>query len=147
MSAVFETFLRNFFQLHRSEYRVGVEWPRWHVTDATQDDLALLPRMKTDITLRQADHTTIIDAKYYKTTLASGLFGERVKSENLYQLMTYLQHERTSEKDSGLSGTLLYPDVGRSLHLKYRLLDIPVLVATVDLAQEWPAIEAQLHNC
>ncbi|WP_213737048.1 hypothetical protein [Bradyrhizobium sp. dw_411] len=146
MSAVFETFLRNFFQFHRTEYRVRAESPTWHVTDATQDDLALLPRMITDITLRQSDHTIIIDAKYYKTTLAKGLYGERVKSDNLYQLITYLQHERNSQKDRALSGMLLYPDVGRSLHLKYRLLDIPVLVATVDLAQEWRAIEKQLHG-
>ena len=41
---------------------------------------------------------------------------------------------------------LIYPDVGRSLRLRYRLLGIPVLVATVDLGQEWNDIEAELHG-
>ena len=71
MSAVFEDFLRNFFQLHHTEYHVRAEWPSWHVSDANEDDLALLPRMITDITLRQPDHTIIIDAKFYKRTLVN----------------------------------------------------------------------------
>src|SRR5262249_39376494 len=66
MSAVFEDFLRNFFQIHRTEYRVRAESLAWYVSDATEHDLALLPRMITDITLRQPDHTIIIDAKFYR---------------------------------------------------------------------------------
>jgi hypothetical protein len=30
MSTVFEEFLRNFFQLHRNEYRVRAESPEWN---------------------------------------------------------------------------------------------------------------------
>ena len=52
MSAVFEDFLRNFYHLHRTEYRVRAERPEWYVSDATLNDLTLLPRMVTDITLR-----------------------------------------------------------------------------------------------
>jgi 5-methylcytosine-specific restriction enzyme subunit McrC len=146
MSVVFEDFLRNFFRLHRSEYRVRAESPTWYVSDATQDDLALLPRMITDLTLRHADHTIIIDAKFYRNALAQGPYGERVRSQHLYQLITYLQHERARQKDKGLSGMLIYPDVGKSLRLRYRLLGIPVIVATVDLGQEWRNIEAELHK-
>jgi 5-methylcytosine-specific restriction enzyme subunit McrC len=146
MSVVFEDFLRNFFQLHRSEYRVRAESPTWYVSDATQDDLALLPRMITDITLRQPDHTIIVDAKFYRNALAHSPYGERVRSQHLYQLITYLQHERVRQVGKGLSGMLIYPDVGRSLRLRYRLLGIPVLIATIDLDQEWQAIEAELHG-
>ena len=45
-----------------------------------------------------------------------------------------------------ISGMLLYPDVGRSLRLKYRLLNIPVVVATINLGREWHEIEAELHE-
>jgi hypothetical protein len=41
---------------------------------------------------------------------------------------------------------LIYPDVGRSLRLRYRLLGIPILVATVGLAKEWRDIETELHE-
>ena len=94
MSAVFEDFLRNFFQLHRTEYRVRAESPEWYVSEATEEDLALLPRMVTDITLRHPDHTIIVDAKFYRKALVQGRYGERVRSQHLYQLVTYLQHER-----------------------------------------------------
>ena len=146
MSAVFEDFLRNFFQLHRTEYRVRAESPEWYVSGATEDDLAFLPRMITDITLRHPDHTIIVDAKFYRKALVQGPYGERVRSQHLYQLVTYLQHERMRQEDKGLSGMLIYPDVGRSLRLRYRLLGIPVMVATVDLSQEWRDIEAELHG-
>jgi 5-methylcytosine-specific restriction enzyme subunit McrC len=146
MSAVFEDFLRNFFALNHVEYRVRAESPAWYVSDAKEDDLALLPRMLTDITLRHPHHTIIIDAKFYRKALIQSPYGERVRSQHLYQLITYLQHERMRHKDRDLVGMLIYPDVGRSLRLRYRLLGIPVLIATVDLGQEWHDIEDELHG-
>jgi len=146
MSAVFEDFLRNFFQLHRAEYRVRAESPEWYVSEATEDDLALLPRMVTDITLRHPNRTIIVDAKFYTQALARSPYGERVRSQHLYQLVAYLQNERMRQHHKGLSGMLIYPEVGRSLRLRYRLLGIPVLVATVDLGREWQDIEAELHG-
>ena len=146
MSKVFEDFLRNFFQLHRPEYHVRAESPHWHVSGATESDLGLLPRMVTDITLRHAEHTIIVDAKFYKSALAKSPYGEKVQSGHLYQLITYLQHERVRDIGKDISGMLLYPDVGQSLRLKYRLLDIPVIVATVDLGREWHEIESELHD-
>jgi 5-methylcytosine-specific restriction enzyme subunit McrC len=146
MSAVFQDFLCNFFQFHHTEYRVKSESLRWYVTDATQNDLSLLPRMVTDITLRHPGHTIIVEAKFYGKALAQGPYGERVWSQHLYQLVTYLQHEHIRQPDTKLCGMLVYPNVGRSLRLRYRLLNVPVLVATVDLGQEWLKIEAELHG-
>ena len=147
MSAVFEDFLRNFYELNRTEYRVRAEAPEWYVTDTTEGDRVFLPRMLTDITLRHRDHTIIVDAKFYPTPLVQSHRGEgeRVRSQHLYQLITYLQHERVRH-DRGLSGMLIYPDVGRSVRLRYRLLGIPILVATVDLGKEWRDIETELHE-
>jgi 5-methylcytosine-specific restriction enzyme subunit McrC len=145
MSAVFEDFLRNFCKIHRPEYRVRSESPEWEASALNKDDLALLPRMITDITLRHRDHTLIIDAKFYKQPLAQSAYGERVRAQHLYQLATYLQHERRRRGDVPLAGMLLYPDVGRSLRLRYKLLDLPVLVSTVDLGREWHDVEAELN--
>jgi 5-methylcytosine-specific restriction enzyme subunit McrC len=145
MSAVFEDFLRNFFQLHRTEYRVRAENPEWYVSESTEDDLQFLPRMLTDITLRHSDRTMIVDAKFYRNALVQGPYGERVRSQHLYQLITYLQHERMRHSDRPLSGMLIYPEVGRSLRLRYRLLGMPVMIATIDLGQEWNKIEAELN--
>jgi 5-methylcytosine-specific restriction enzyme subunit McrC len=147
MSKVFETFLRNFFRAHLSEYRVRAEQLDWDVAEATEADLTLLPRMLTDITLRSADRTIIVDAKFYKDALAEGPFGKRVRSQHLYQLVTYLQHERMRHSGGhDLSGMLIYPAVGGSLRLRYRLLGTPVLVATVDLSQEWQCVGLELRQ-
>jgi 5-methylcytosine-specific restriction enzyme subunit McrC len=146
MSAVFEDFIRNFLQLHRDEYRVRSESPEWLVSDTTEHDLAVLPRMITDVTLRHPTHTIIIDAKFYRKPLVQGPYGERVRSQHLYQLITYLQHERVRQPDKGLSGMLIYPAVGQSLRLRYRLLGIPILVASLDLEREWRDIEVELHG-
>ncbi len=146
MSSVFEKFLRSFYQIHRPEYRVRAEAPAWHVSDATEADLALLPRMITDITLRGRDRTIIVDAKFYRAALAPSPFGERVRSQHLYQLITYLQHERARRDGGTVVGMLLYPQVGRQLRLQYRLLGIPTIVATVDLGQDWQSVEAELHQ-
>ena len=146
MSNVFEEFLRNFFRLNRTEYRVRAEFSEWSVSDASEDDLALLPRMETDVTLRHETHTMIVDAKFYGKTLAESRYGERVRSQHLYQLITYLQNEHLREGPKNISGMLIYPEVGRSLRLRYRLLGFPVVVATVDLGKKWRDIEADLHG-
>lgn len=88
MSKVFEAFLRNFLRAHFPEYRVRAEQLDWDVTDAAEGDLALLPRMLTDITLRDADRTIIVDAKFYKDALRDGPYGRRLHSQHLYQLVT-----------------------------------------------------------
>jgi 5-methylcytosine-specific restriction enzyme subunit McrC len=144
-SRVFEEFLRNFYQVHRAEYHVRAERPEWYVSDATSRDLALLPHMLTDITLRHPDHTIIADAKFYRNALAQSQYGERLRSQHLYQLITYLQHERVHEPNKKLMGVLVYPEVGQSLRLHYRLLGIPVLVVTVDLGKQWQQIETELN--
>lgn len=146
MSAVFQEFIRNFCSLHCANYRVRSEAFGWDVSDASTADLALLPRMLTDVTLRSAEHTIIIDAKFYRRTLAQGLYGSRVHSQHLYQLLAYLQHERMRNPNKGLAGVLIYPDVGRSLRLQYRLLGIPVLICTIDLGRQWQEVEVELHE-
>ncbi len=42
------------------------------------------------------------------------------------------------------SGMLIYPQVGPSLRLHYELLGFPVMIATVDLSQEWREIHGEL---
>jgi 5-methylcytosine-specific restriction enzyme subunit McrC len=147
MSKVFEEFLRKFFELNRREYRVRSESFKWLVSNTSEDDLGFLPDMLTDITLRHSSHTVIVDAKFYKQPLVRAHHGdrERVRSQHLYQLVTYLQHERKRGGGKGLAGVLIYPDVGRSLRLRYQLLEIPVLVSTIDLGREWYDIEAELN--
>lgn len=144
MSALFEEFLRNFYRSELPGYSSAAEIMSWQAEAEDQADLAYLPIMKTDITLRSADRTIVADAKYYREVLAGGRYTPKVRSDHLYQLSTYLAHVASNEPGQQIAGLLIYPSSGQSLRLKYRLMGIPVTVATVDLSAEWLAIHQEL---
>lgn len=67
MERVFESFLRNFYRAKQSEFNeVGSIHLKWNVEPTGGGDLMLLPEMRTDVTLRNAERTIVVDAKYYK---------------------------------------------------------------------------------
>jgi 5-methylcytosine-specific restriction enzyme subunit McrC len=144
MSSLFEDFLRNFYRSELMGYSANAEIMPWMAE--TQDDMAraLLPVMKTDITLRSSQRTIIADAKYYKEVFAKGQYATRLRSGHLYQLMTYLSHVKVRKPATSLSGILIYPTNGTDLLLRYSLLGIPVIVATVDLNSPWQDIHRRL---
>lgn len=144
MSALFEDFLLNFYRSELPEYSAASEIMPWLAEAEDAADLAYLPIMKTDITLRSGARTVVADAKYYKDILAGGRYDPKVRSEHLYQLSTYLAHVREKEPEKELSGLLIYPSGGESMRLSYCLLGIPFAVATIDLSAEWQAIHTEL---
>lgn len=144
MPAVFEDFLRNFYRSELPGYSAASEIMPWLAEAEEDSDLAYLPIMQTDITLRSRDRTIVADAKYYRDMLAGGRYSPKVRSAHLYQLSAYLAHVGKREPGMRLSGLLIYPSKGRTLRLRYRLLGTPVTVATVDLSAEWPAIHSEL---
>lgn len=146
MSAVFEDFLRNFYRIEQSTYSVAREQIQWDAIAANDSDLIYLPTMNTDITLRSSTRTLIIDAKYYTNALGGGRYTDKLRSAHLYQLMTYLQHEREHSADKQVEGMLIYPELGKTISLQYQLLGIPVKIASIDLSAEWKAIANQLHS-
>lgn len=144
MSSLFEDFLRNFYRSELIEYSVNAEIMPWMAE--TEDDVAraLLPVMKTDLTLRSSHRTIVADAKYYKEVFAKGQYAPRLRSGHLYQLMTYLSHIKIREPARSVSGLLVYPANGTNLLLRYSLLGTPVIVATVDLNLHWQDIHRRL---
>jgi len=144
MSALFEDFLRNFYRSELPGYSAASEIMPWLADADDEADLAYLPIMKTDITLRSGSRTIVADAKYYKEVLAGGRYHPKVRSAHLYQLSTYLAHVREREPDQEISGLLLYPVNNQRLRLRYNLLGTPMTVATVDLGAEWRQIHAEL---
>jgi len=144
MSALFEEFIRSFYRLELPGYSAASEIMQWLAEADNAIDLAYLPIMKTDITLRSGSRTIVADAKYYKEILAGGRYDPKVRSEHLYQISTYLAHVREREPGQELSGLLVYPSAGESLRFRYRLLGVPLTVATLDLTAAWPAIHAEL---
>jgi len=143
MSTLFEDFLRNFYRAGFAHCTVGSQVMTWDTGGGVATNSALLPVMQTDITVRSPSRTVIIDAKYYAQTLATGRFGQRLRSAHLYQLSTYLAHE---ERRSGrqVAGMLIYPLTSIALEEQFTLLGHSVTVATVDLSMPWPHIAERL---
>lgn len=144
MAALFEKFLRKFYDKELLKCRAASEVLSWDATAERVTDLAHLPIMRTDISIRSPGSLFIVDAKYYQDLMAKSQYGERIRSAHLYQLTAYLAHARLREPNTKLSGMLLYPATGQNIDLSYTLLGTPVKIATVDLSMEWREIHQRL---
>jgi 5-methylcytosine-specific restriction enzyme subunit McrC len=145
MAALFEEFLRKFYDRELPGRRAASEIMRWEAEANEPGDLVLLPVMHTDITIRSAGRVLVVDAKYYPRHLVKNQFGgERLISEHLYQLAAYLAHVSAREPGMLVEGMLLYPQTAEPAELRYRLLGKPVTVATVDLSADWKKIQERL---
>jgi 5-methylcytosine-specific restriction enzyme subunit McrC len=79
MSAVFETFVRNFFQAEQKEFSVRNRTLVWDAKALDPAHDQYMPEMWTDITLRSRSRTIVIDTKYYKETLRQHIGQKRIK--------------------------------------------------------------------
>ncbi len=145
--ALFERFVRNFWRAHLGDqYQVKSERLDWF----DELDCKLAPAMYTDITLtsRAAPRRRlVVDTKYYRTTLTAGPYGgARFRSGNLYQIYAYLRtQEHRSEAYRDAEGMLLYPTTTIELDEAMKVQGHRIRVATVNLAQPWPQIDARLR--
>ena len=147
MAYVYEEFLFNFYRTERPDLSVKKEKISWFAQADNIEDLAYLPSMETDISIRNGERTLIIDAKYYKETLSSYFNAERVHSTNLYQLFAYLKNiEKGGGPDQFCEGMLLYPVVKQQVRLDYTVHEHRVRICTVNLAAHWTEISEELHE-
>jgi len=145
MRVLFERFIRNFFRRHAEGYAVEAEPLRWEDTTGSAQDLALLPGMRTDVSLRRPGLVLVIDAKYYGETLQEYRGRATIRSAHLYQLFAYLKNVALkTEHDSEVEGLLIYPLTTRPIELTVRIQGHRVRVYTLNLNQHWPQIHADL---
>jgi hypothetical protein len=145
MAALFEEFLRAFYNRELPGYRAASEVMKWDAEVRSTSDVAFLPDMRTDITIRSPDRVVIVDAKYYSHHLAENRFGgSRLRAGHLYQLSAYLAHTATREPDKQIEGFLIYPQTREAAELRYTLLGFPITVATVDLSADWRNVHRRL---
>lgn len=145
MSAVFEDFLRNFYQHNQAQFTVGREIMAWDAVPMDQASHGRVPIMETDITLRSRQRTIVMDAKFYKEMLVSRGGPGKIRSGHLYQLFAYLEHAGARTPHLPCDGALLYPAVGDPIALRYRMRGHEVLVKSIDLTKDrWQDIHDDL---
>lgn len=146
MRALFERFIRNFYRRHAEGYRaIHSEMIRWANATGSPDDLAFLPQMRTDVTLRRPRLVLVVDAKYYGETLQEYRGRATIRSGHLYQLLTYLKNvAATAMADDEVEGLLIYPLTTRPLDVDVRIHGHRIRVSTLELNQPWHQIHADL---
>ncbi|SNR75303.1 5-methylcytosine restriction system specificity protein McrC [Hymenobacter mucosus] len=142
MARIFEQFVRNFYRLEQRHFRVLSETIQWQA-EAAPEVLSLLPSMVTDTTLDSPERKIILDTKYYAAALRQRYSQQKLISPHLYQLYAYLQNQPTAPGQQ-LEGILLYPAAAQDIDVRYTLGGHPVRIVTIDLAQPWEQIAADL---
>ncbi len=138
MALLFEAFVRNFYKIELPHVRVFRENLHWQMKG---EALNYLPTMQTDISLQwSSGRKVIIDTKFYSQTLSLYYKTEKIYSENLYQLFAYLKNQKNPQAE----GILLYPTIMQSLALQYQYEGHQIGVRTLNLAQPWYKIHADL---
>ncbi len=142
MWKLFQNFVYNFYKREQKVFSVRRENIYWNDELKRSYDAKFLPKMETDITLFSNTKKIIIDTKYSKTTLSDH---KKVKSENLYQLFSYLKNvEIKGGINKCCEGMLLYPQIEESFDLEYHIQGHRILIKTVDLNQDWKLIYRRL---
>jgi 5-methylcytosine-specific restriction enzyme subunit McrC len=116
----------------------------WDAYSLQGDGQVALPIMETDMTLRSADRTIVMDAKFYKEALLARSGPAKVRSGHLYQLFAYLEHAALRAPHLPCDGALIYPAVGDPVALRYNVRGHEVVVRSVDLTRPWQEIRDEL---
>ncbi len=147
MNQLFEAFIRNFYKIEQKKFtRVRKEKILWKLKPANDIGKSHIPSMQTDITLECNNEKIIMDAKYYRETMSSYYDTEKIHSNNLYQLFSYLLNQEVDEVTEKATGILLYPTINKEYNLEYTYQEHKVMIKTVDLAANWTSISARLKD-
>ena len=142
MALLFQNFVYNFLKRERRDLRVFRENISWTIDAGSAGNPTLLPNMSTDISVLQGGKHTIIDTKYYREMLSSFYGSQKYRSENLYQMFSYLANARKG--DDEIEGILLYPRVRDSVKEKYLILGHTIRIETIDLSESWQHLSTTL---
>lgn len=148
MSSLYERFLRQYYRTHHPELSPAAASVKWDLEDEAASGVRQLPAMRTDITLRGGQHTLIIDAKYYSSTLRTGQYGkESIDSANLYQILAYTKNADV-RRDGSASGMLLYARTTADLQpdLDVVIQGSRIGARTLDLSLPWEHLRRQLEE-
>jgi 5-methylcytosine-specific restriction enzyme subunit McrC len=145
MRRLFEEFVRGFYKLEQTEYRVTASPLSWRWEPLDEVSRALLPGMRTDVLLSRGQERIVIDTKYTPRAVAkeSGYHGGTLRSGHLYQMHAYLS-TLAPEGARPLRGILLYPRVDSEVRATYKHADYLFDVRTIDLAAPWREIHEAL---
>lgn len=142
---LFERFVLEYYKYHYPNLRVHAPHVRWNlVAEDFNKGLSFLPQMKTDIKLAYHEQSLIIDTKFYGAILSES---DKYKSNNLYQIFSYVKNEDIN-RTGNVSGLLLYAktDETKDINHSFNMDGNRIGVRSLDLGQEFSGIKGQLNG-
>jgi 5-methylcytosine-specific restriction enzyme subunit McrC len=142
---VYEKFVANFYKLRLKGWSVSsqsvLSWP-------ATTPVRFLPALRPDLVMRcrRTGRMVVLDTKFTAWVVTKGAHGEpKFDSQHLYQIYAYLRsQEETSTDHATAAGILLYPTANYSVSEFVEMQGHRIGWETVDLAADWPMIEARL---
>lgn len=144
MRTLFEEFVRNFYRLRQTHFKVSSDKLYWNIEPQDSNSLNHIPEMRTDICLVADSRQIIIDCKFSKNIFKTYYEKETLNPSHLYQIYAYLRHAQEQKGWKKLEGALLYPVVKQSVNLDFKIDGFPFKVTTINLNQHWENIEFDL---
>jgi len=145
MAVLFEEFIRNFYKIEQTFYKVYREDIYWDISAKDEESMRYLPKMQTDISLESKNNKIIIDAKYYREALNVYYDQEKIKNENMRQISSYLDNlNKDVLVNKDCAGILLYPTVSKQLDINYKYHGHPISFKTINLNQDWHNIHKDM---
>lgn len=147
MSRLYENFLLAYYRVHHPDLSPGAPYVSWDYDTASARGADQLPRMRTDVTLRNGAQTLIIDAKYYGSAMQVRYDKASVRSGHLYQVLAYAKNEDVM-RDGSVSALLLYAQTDADVQpdLDVTVQGTRVGAQTLDLNAPWSALRAHLEH-
>ena len=146
LKQLFEKFVLNFYKHHLpAGWTASSSIFRWHMEFANADAMALVPQLKTDVSMRGPGKAIILDTKFYTDALAGGSFDStKLFSSNLQQLYTYCSQRAVEPGWEDAEGVLLYPKTERDFNADFVTRGHRIRAMTLDLTAPWQRIESDL---
>lgn len=148
LNRLFEKFVLNYYKRHYPQLRANADSIKWNILTSEESvGLELLPSMRSDITLHSANHTLVIDTKYYSKMTQVQYGQNKIHSNNLYQIFAYVNNA-DKEHCGNVSGMLLYAQTTEDVIPKFDAVinGNRIIVQTLDLNQNFDAIKMQLNK-
>lgn len=149
MHRLYEKFILEYYKYHHRELNPSVPQIKWNVEE--NEFISLLPKMQTDIVLTDKENKKklIIDAKYYsKEYQRNPLFNkETYRSNNLYQIFTYVKNE-DKNRTGNILGMLLYAKTENNdnFNSEFNMDGNKIIVSNLDLSKKFTVVSNKLEE-
>lgn len=143
MCYLYEKFVFEYFKKHYPQIKTTSSHISWALDNSIS---TMLPVMKSDIMLNYGNKTLIIDAKYYGNIIQTKYDVNTIRSNNLYQIFTYVKNKAVLGGE--VSGMLLYAKTDELIQPNntYMMSGNKIIIRTLDLNCEFSKIANQLNS-